>query len=101
MQLINYTKSHLTRQTQDVISVPPPSCTEHRHPQNGLLAVNGLAIVNYRKHSLTLSLGSGKTFRWVFIVANVQTPSLGADFHSPYSLSFHSHLVDDVTQLRI
>ena len=82
------------------------SRTERKHPQDGcnLLAVNGSAIVTYGKRSLTLNLGLRRTFRWVFIVANVQTPILGADFLRYYSLLVdikHSRLVDAITQLRV
>ena len=71
--------NHFLIDTGTEVSVLPPSCTEHKHPQN-LLAVNGSAIATYGKRSLNLNLGLWRTFRWVFIVANVQSPILGADF---------------------
>lgn len=88
------------------VSVLPPSRTERKHPQDNhnLLAVNGSSVVNCGERSLTLNLGLRRTFRWVFIVANVQNPILGADFLRHYSLLVdikHSRLVDTVTQLRV
>ena len=88
------------------VSVLPPSCTESKHLQDGcnLLAVNGSAITTYGKRSLTLNLGLRRTFQWVFIVANVQSPILGADILRHYSLLVdikHSWLVDAITQLRV
>ena len=88
------------------VSVLPPSHTERKHQQNGcnLLAVNGSEIATYGKRSLTLNLGLRRTFRWVFILANVQTAILGADFLRHYSLLVditNGRLVDGITQLRV
>jgi len=87
------------------VSVVPPSPAERKH-QNGfnLLAVNGSGIATYGKRSLTLNLGLRRTFRWVFIVADVHTPILGADFLRHYDLLVdmkQSRLVDAITQLRV
>ena len=97
---------HFLVDTGAEVSVLPPSGTERKHPQGGcnLLAVNGSAITTYGKRSLTLNLGLRRTFRWVFIVANVQSPILGADFLRHYNLLVdikHSRLVDAITQLRV
>ena len=86
------------------ISVLPPSRSDRKHPQKGsdLLAVNGSAITTYGKRSLTLNLGLRRTFRWVFIIANVQSPIIGADFLRQYSLLVdvkHCCLVDSITHL--
>ena len=88
------------------VSVLPPTCTDRKHPQEGcnLLAVNGSSIPTYGKCSLTLNLGLRRVFRWIFIVANVQAPILGADFLHHFSLLVdikHSHLIDTKTQLRV
>ena len=97
---------HFLVDTGAEVSVLPPSGTERKHPQGGcnLLAVNGSAITTYGKRSLTLNLGLRRTFRWVFIVANAQSPILGANFLRHYSLLVdikHSRLVDAITQLRV
>ena len=69
------------------VSVVPSSRTE-RFSQPGnfsLKAVNGSEIATYGVRSLTLYLGLRRTFRWVFVVANVKQPILGADFISVWS----------------
>ena len=88
------------------VSVLPPSRSDRKHAREGcnLLAVNGSAIATYGERSLTLDLGLRCTFRWVFIIANVQSAILGADFLRHYSLLVdmkHSRLVDAITQLRV
>ena len=88
------------------VSVLPATCTDRKHPQDGcnLLEVNGSSIIVYGKRLLTLNLGLRRIFRWIFIVANVQAPILGADFLCHFSLLVnikHSHLIDATTQLRV
>ena len=63
------------------VSVLPPSPADRKH-QDGfnLLAVNGSGIATFGKRSLTLNLRLRRTFRWVFVIAEVHTPILGADF---------------------
>ena len=70
------------------VSVLPPTCAERRHPSESLSlqAVNGTRIATYGTRSLTLNLGLRRTLRWVFIVADVQQPILGADFLSHFNL---------------
>ena len=87
------------------VSVLPPSPADRKH-QDGfnLLAVNGSGIATFGKRSLTLNLGLCRTFRWVFVIANVHTPILGADFLRHYNLLVdmkQSRLVDSITQLRV
>ena len=40
----------------------------------------------YQTRSLTLNLGLRRTFQWIFMVANVRSPILGADFFKHYGL---------------
>ena len=63
------------------VSVIPPSPTERKHRQehSDLQAVNGTPIATYGSRSLTLDLGLQRTFRWVFVIADIQSPMLGAD----------------------
>jgi len=96
---------HFLVDTGAEVSVVPPSPAESKH-QNGfnLLAVNGSGIATYGKHSLTMNLGLHRNFRWVFIVADVHTPILGADFLCHYDQLVdmkQSRLVDAITQLRV
>ena len=70
------------------VSVIPPSQTDRKCPQQNftLQAVNNTSITTYDSRSLTLNLGLRRTFRWIFIIADVQHPILGADFLRNYSL---------------
>ena len=65
------------------VSVIPPPLFERIHGSTDftLQAANNTTIHTFGSRSLTLDLG---TFRWVFIIADVKTPILGADF-------LHSH----------
>ena len=88
------------------MSVLPPSHTDRSRPQEDfkLSAVNGTAIATYGKRSLTLNLGLRRTFRWIFIIADVQKPILGADFLRHFGLLVdiqHSQLVDSSTQVNV
>ena len=64
------------------ISLIPPT---HKHsvPQDHgftLLAANGASIPVFGRRSLTLNFGLHWKFQWVFIVADVKQPIIGADF---------------------
>ena len=64
------------------VSIILPSKSERKNRQDtfGLLAANNSPIVTYGTRSLTLNLGLRRTFRWVFMIANVRKPILGTDF---------------------
>ena len=88
------------------VSVVPPSRAEckNRTEQSGLQAVNNSPIATYGKRSLTLDLGLRCTFRWVFIVAEVTNPILGADFLRNYNLLIdvkRKRLSDGLTHLKV
>ena len=70
------------------VSIIPPSRNEkaHRHDNFSLQAVNSTTIMTYGTRSLTLYLGLRRTFRWVFIIADVKKPILGADFLRNFGL---------------
>ena len=57
-------------------------------PQEGfsLQAANGSSIPTYGRQSLTLNLGLRHTFPWIFIIANVHQPIIGADFLNHFNL---------------
>ena len=80
------------------MNIIPPSCTEHKcpHANMTLQAVNGSPIATYGTRSLTLDLGLCCTFRWVFIMTDVEQPIFGADFLCHFHL-----LIDSTTQLHI
>ena len=60
----------------------PPSRMERMHRQDylSLQAVNGTSIPTFGNRSLTLNLGLRRMFWWIFIIADVKKPFLGADF---------------------
>ena len=56
------------------------------HIQYPLTAVNGSPIRTYGTCEMILQFGFPKEYRWNFIVAEVETPILGADFLKFYHL---------------
>ena len=87
------------------VSVVPPSRIKRQHQQDlTLQAANNTSIATYSKRSLTLDLGLRHTFRWVFVIADVKHPILGADFLRRYLLHVdvaHNRLSDAVTHLEV
>ena len=89
-----------------MVSIVPPSPTERLYQSNGpsLQTVNNTTMATYGTRSLTLDLGLRLTFRWIFVIANVRKPILGADFLRHYELIVdvaHRKLSDVVTQLTV
>uniref|UniRef100_A0A1X7UEZ2 Peptidase A2 domain-containing protein n=1 Tax=Amphimedon queenslandica TaxID=400682 RepID=A0A1X7UEZ2_AMPQE len=82
---------HFLVDTGAEISVVPPSKSERQHKQQciNLLAANGATITTYGLCSITLNLGFCHPYHWIFTVAVVRQPILGADF-----LRHHGLLVD-------
>ena len=69
-----------------------------------LLAANGTSIPAYGRQSLTLNLGLRRPFPWVFLVAGVNRPILGADFLKHFNLLVdlkQKRLIDSATHLYI
>ena len=64
------------------ISVIPPSVSERKHHKDSfsLQAVNNTPIATYGTQLRTLNIGLRRKFQWIFIIADVKTPILGADF---------------------
>lgn len=84
------------------VSVIPPSSLDKRrgpNPNVTLQAVNQSSIDTYGERSLTLDFGLRRTFRWVFIIANVGTPIIGADFLQFFNLlvDIKNHRLRDIT----
>ena len=69
------------------VSIIPPTAGDQKHkPDLGLRAVNGSSIPIYGTRSLTTDLGLRRMFRWIFIIADIQTPIIRADFLREYGL---------------
>ena len=88
------------------ISVFPPTSVERRQPQAGvyLRAANSTPIATYGKRSLTLNLGLRRSYKWIFILADVKYPILGADFLQAHKLLVDVHsrrLIDSLTHLNV
>ena len=86
------------------VSVIPPSQVERRRQADHLTlqAINNTSIATYGKRSLTPHFGLRRTFRWVFVIANVQHPILGADFLRHFSLlvDMRNHQLSDGLQVQ-
>jgi cleavage and polyadenylation specificity factor subunit 1 len=57
-----------------------------KQPHAGLRAANGTKIQVYGQVSLTIDIGLRREYRWLFLVADVEQPILGADFLSHFNL---------------
>ena len=69
-----------------------------------LQAVNKSPIKTFGQRSFTLDLGLRRVFRWIFVVTDIPTPILGADFLDNYGLLVdikHRRLIDTTTTLTV
>ncbi|XP_043500135.1 uncharacterized protein LOC122522861 [Polistes fuscatus] len=84
---------------------PRRLCKEKLTAQHlSLYAANGSNIKTYSTKSITLDLGLRRPFKWTFIIAEVITAILGADFLAHYGLLIdirHGKLIDRNTMLSI
>ena len=92
--------------TSAQVSIIPPSRIDHKNRQANLVlqAVNDTAIATYGTNFLTLDLGLRRAFQWVFVIADVATPILGADFLHGYKLLVDmrsNRLSDAVTSMTV
>lgn len=101
----NSTQSFLVDTGAD-ISVIPPSPRERSHPVKSrqLFAANGSPIPTYGTKRLTINIGLRRPFEWIFTIADVKSPIIGADFLKHYDLLVdlrNGKLVDNTTRLEI
>ena len=92
--------------TGSEVSVIPPSLSDCKRPPDklSLTAVNNTSIPTYGTRSLTLNLGLRRSFPWIFIIADVQKPIIGADFLRNFGLLVdmgQCQLSDAATHLRV
>ena len=89
----------------EVSAIPPSSADRRRSPDKlTLMAVNDTPIRTFGKRSLTLNLGLRRSLPWIFIIADVQQPILGADFLRHFGLLVdmqQRQLMDTHTHLHI
>ncbi|XP_025270828.1 uncharacterized protein LOC112639869 [Camponotus floridanus] len=100
------TKERFLIDTGSDVSVYPRSMTTgHTLPTNyELFAANGSLITTYGWITLQPNLGLRRSFPWRFVIANVTSPIIGADFLSYYHLLPDLQkgvLVDGKTELHI
>ena len=101
-----HTNARFLVDTGSEVSVIPPTIADRRHSYDALTltAVNNTSIRTYGRRSLTLNLGLRRSLPWIFIIADVQRPILGADFLRHYGLMVDMNnrkLVDTCTHLSI
>ena len=102
-----YYRSHISFtflvDTGAAVSVIPPSPSERTRKYSLTLeAANHTSISTYGSRSLTLNLGLRRTLHWVFIIADVRKPILGADFLHHFNLLVdvkNCKLLDNLTHL--
>ena len=67
--------------TGSEVSVLPPTAKDRQHCNTALdlHAANNTTIATYGQRLLQVNVGFRRSFPWVFLVADVQQPILGAD----------------------
>ncbi|XP_041767276.1 uncharacterized protein LOC121591025 [Anopheles merus] len=88
------------------VSVVPPTLRERNSPKHSqqLFAANGTPIHTYGTKRITVDLGLRRSFVWVFVVADVKSPIIGADFLKHYDLLVdlrRCKLIDNTTRFEI
>ena len=88
--------------------IPPASLSSRKRPVSSTLpqlqAANRSTIATYGQRLLHVDIGLRRSFPWVFVVADVHLPIIGADFLGHFRLSVDiasQRLVDDTTRLSI
>ena len=89
------------------VSVLPPTPAVKRHPSSSsftLQAVNKTTIQTYGEKSMTIDVGLRRAYRWIFVLADIPLPILGADFLAHFGLKVdirNRRLIDTTTNLTI
>ena len=98
-----HTNTQFLVDTGSEVSVIPPTPADRSRSLDPrtLMAFNNTPIRTYGQHSLTLNLGLRRWLPWIFTIADVQKPILGADFLSHNGLTVDMRLIDTCTHLRI
>uniref|UniRef100_A0A6P7GFH5 Uncharacterized protein LOC114336618 n=1 Tax=Diabrotica virgifera virgifera TaxID=50390 RepID=A0A6P7GFH5_DIAVI len=71
----------------DLSVLPRKICTATRPSTVCLYSATGSCIQTYGQRQLSLNLGLDQPVTWTFVVADVTTPILGADFLTHYGIS--------------
>ena len=70
----------------EVSVIPPSTDRRNRRVTLNLQAVNDTPRATYGNRLLTINIGLRQNFQWIFIVADVKQPIIGADFLRHYKL---------------
>lgn len=87
------------------VSTVPPNFNETLHTPHSsikLYAANGSTIQTFGEKRLTLNLGLRRPYQWNFIIADIKTPLIGADFLKHFGLLIdvkRGKLIDNCTKL--
>ena len=73
--------------TGSSVSIIPPQEHEKKDPEPTLIAANNTIISTYGHKTLTLDVGLKRPYPFIFTLADVKTPIIGADFLCKYNLS--------------
>ena len=75
-------------------SVLPPLEIDKPNKGRGksLRAANGSEIATYGERAVEIDFGLGRTYNWVFHVADVTTPILGVDFLAACNININVHI---------
>jgi len=88
------------------VSVIPPTPSDRKHIDSRfvLTAVNASLISTFGQRLKTLNLGLRREFPWVFLIADVPSPIIGADFLAYFQLLVDCsarHVIDSTSGIRI
>lgn len=96
-------RTYLIDSGSDVSCIPVPlEARKTRAEPFELYAANQSKIKTFGRKLLTLSLGFRRTFKWHFVVAQVSTAIIGADFLTHFGLLVdlrHQRLIDSTTNI--
>ena len=88
----------------DVSVLPPARADRKTISPLTLQAVNTSSIATFGERSMTIDIGLRRVYRWIFIIADIPTPILGADFLASFGLTVDVRqrtLSDTTTNLAI
>ena len=89
----------------EISVIPPNRYDRQRQPSSVTLsAANGSSIPTYGQRCVTVAVGLRRSFIWIFTVAEVSHPILGADFLRQFNLQVdlrHHRLLDGITSLSV
>nr|CAK6928582.1 unnamed protein product [Fasciola hepatica] len=86
----------------EISVIPPPKQHSLKPSHFTLQAANTTTIATFGQRTITPDSGLRRSFQWVFIQADVQTPIIGADFLPHFGLTVdlkNRKLVDTTTKL--